>query len=58
MKKTYIAPEMEIVKVQTAGMLAQSSFDLKSNSGIVSGSSALSRRRGGLWDDDDKEEDY
>ena len=55
MKKTYIAPEMEIVKVQTAGMLAQSSFDLKSER--VSGSSALSRESGSSsWDDD--EEDY
>ena len=55
MKKKYIAPEMEIVKVQTAvGMLA-GSFDL--NSTTVSGSSALSRESGGIfWDDD--EEDY
>ena len=54
MKKTYIAPEMKVVKVQTAGMLAQSSFDLKSSSEKVSGSSALSRRGGGGWDDDDE----
>ena len=54
MRKTYIAPEMKVVKVQTAGMLAQSSFDL--NSEKVSGSSALSRESGGgFWDDD---EDY
>ena len=53
MKKTYIAPGMVIVKVQTAGMLAES-FDL--NSEKVSGSSALSRESGGgFWDDD---EDY
>lgn len=52
MKKTYIAPEMEIVKVQTAaGMLAQS-FDL--NNKTVSGSQALSRESGGVWDDDDE----
>ena len=53
MKKTYIAPEMEIVNVQTAAMLA-GSMDL--NSDTVNGSSALSRRGGGVWDDD--EEDY
>ena len=54
MKKTYIAPGMEIVKVQTAGMLAQSSFDL--NSDTVGGNSALSRESGdSFWDD---EEDY
>ena len=52
MKKTYIAPEMKVVKVQTAGMLAQSSFDL--NSTTVRESSALSRRGGGVWDDDDE----
>ena len=54
MKKTYNAPEMKVVKIQTAGMLAQSSFDLKSTT--VSGSSALSRESGSsIWDDD---EDY
>ena len=54
MKKTYIAPGMVIVKVQTAGMLAQS-FNL--NSDTVSGNSALSRESGSsFWDDDD--EDY
>lgn len=54
MKKTYIAPGMVIVKVQTAGMLAQSSFNL--NSETVEGSSALSRESGGSFGDDD--EDY
>ena len=57
MKKTYIAPEMKVVEIQTAGMLAQNSFDLKSSSETVSGSSALSRKsRVSFWDDD--EEDY
>lgn len=56
MKKTYNAPEMKVVKVQTAGMLAQSSFNLNSSE-TVSGSSALSRESGSsIWDDD--EEDY
>ena len=32
MKKTYNAPEMKVVKVQTAGMLAQSSFSLNRSS--------------------------
>jgi hypothetical protein len=55
MKKTYIAPGMVIVKVQTAAsILTGSSFDL--NSERVSGGAALSRERGGnFWDDD---EDY
>lgn len=53
MKKTYIAPGMEIVNVQTDAMLA-GSMDL--NSTTVSGSSALSRESGSsFWDDD---EDY
>lgn len=53
MKKTYIAPEMKVVEIQTAGMLAQS-FNL--NSSTVEGSSALSRESdGSFWDDD---EDY
>ena len=53
MKKTYIAPEMEIVKVQTVGMIATSST-MELNSTTVSGSSALSRESGGVWDDDDE----
>ena len=55
MKKTYIAPGMEIVNVQTAGMLAQS-FELNNNT-TVEGNKALSRSGDSLWDDDD-EEDY
>ena len=55
MKKTYIAPGMEIENVQTTAMLA-GSLNLN-NSETVSGSAALSRERGGnFWDDD--EEDY
>ena len=55
MKKTYIAPCMEIVNVHTAAMLA-GSMDL--NRDTVSGDRALSRRKGGFWDDDDEEKDY
>ena len=52
MKKTYIAPGMEIVKIETVGMLAQSSFNLNSSSETVSGESALSSEfRVSLWDD-------
>lgn len=52
MKKTYIAPEMEIVKVQTAAIMLKESFNM--NSTTVSGDKALSRRGGGVWDDDDE----
>ena len=52
MKKTYIAPEMKVVKVKTAGMLAASQFDL--NSEKVGGGDALSRESGGdFWDDEE-----
>ena len=55
MRKTYNAPEMNVVEIQTAGMLAQSSFDLNSSSSeAVGGSSALSRESdGSFWDDDE-----
>jgi len=57
MKKTYIAPCMVIVKVQTAASMLTGSFDLKSESERVQGNEALSRERGSsIWDDD--EEDY
>ena len=42
MRKTYNAPEMKVVKVQTAAGMLAGSFDL--NSTTVSGSSALSRK--------------
>ena len=51
MRKTYFAPEIKVVMIQTAGMLAQS-FELKS--GTVGGSAALSRESGGsFWDDEE-----
>ncbi len=56
MKKTYNAPEMKVVKIQTAaGMLAGSpTMDLNSSETAVSGSAALSRESGGsFWDDDE-----
>ena len=57
MRKTYNAPEMKVVEIQTAvGMLAQSSFDLNSSSDYkVNGSDALSRENIGGWDE---EEDF
>ena len=50
MKKTYTTPCMEIVKIQTAGMLAQSTMGL--NDTTVSGSNALSRESDIYWDDE------
>ena len=55
MKKTYIAPEMNVVKIQTASMLAQS---MGLYGDRVEGSDALSRRRGSRCDYDDDDEDY
>ena len=51
MKKTYIAPGMEIVNVQTAAGMLAGSFEL--NSETVSRDKVLSRRGGSLWDDDE-----
>ena len=52
MRKTYIAPEMKVVEIKTAGMLAQSSFGL--NSIPVGGGAALSPEMGGIsWDDNE-----
>ena len=49
MKKTYTTPCMEIVKIQTAGMLAGS---MNLNDTTVSGNSALSRESDIYWDDE------
>ena len=54
MRKTYNAPEMNVMEIQTAGMLAQSSFDLNSSGDKVGGGAALSRESdGSFWDDDE-----
>ena len=52
MRKTYFAPEMEIMNVQNVGMQA-GSMDL--NSTTVNGNSALSREDigGWEWEEDD-----
>ena len=60
MKKTYIAPGMKIVKVQTAaGMLAGSrTMDVNNNNITVRGTSALSRESGfSFWDDDEGDDE-
>ena len=57
MKKTYFVPEMNVVKIQAAGMLAQSSFDLMNSEETVGGDKALSRRRGTRFDYDDNDDD-
>ena len=55
MKKTYIAPEMKVVKVKTAAGMLAGSFDLNSSSDKkVYGNKALSRESdGSFWDDDE-----
>ena len=58
MKKTYINPEIKIVKVALSQMIATSnpegfSSELGGDGG--SGDSGLSRRGGSLWDDEDFE---
>ena len=58
MKKTYFAPEIEVVTIQTASsMLAGSgpSFGLNSDADPVEGDAALSRKGGSFWDDDEDE---
>ena len=55
MKKTYNAPEMTVVEIQTAaGMLAGSPTMNLNSDETVDGSSALSRKsRVSSWDDDE-----
>ena len=52
MKKTYINPEMEIVKIATQQMLAGSSFDIDPTVEVTDEGSLLSRG----YDFDDEEE--
>ena len=50
MKKTYINPEMTIVKIQTAQMLAASE---PGYGGTTTSTSGNLSREGSFWDDDD-----
>ena len=54
MKKIYHNPEIKIVKVQTAQMIAASEKRGFGDS-VESASGAESRRFGGFWDDDDED---
>ena len=58
MKKTYFAPEIEVVTIQSASSMLAGSPTMTLNNGeedIVEGSNALSRG-GGFWDDDEDED--
>ena len=53
MKKIYKNPEIKMVKVQTAQMIATSTVEMY---GTNANSAGMSRDGGSFWDDD--EEDY
>lgn len=56
MKKTYMIPATLVMKVETAQMIATSvdGFNSSLNTTGGSGSSALGRRGGDFWDDDEE----
>lgn len=63
MKKNYINPLVNVVRIQTSHIIASSPVNFtesggsaKLNEGTASGN-ALGRRSGSLWDDDE-ENDY
>ncbi|MBP3789334.1 MAG: hypothetical protein J6I52_06900 [Prevotella sp.] len=53
MKKLYICPMTEIVKVVTTKMIA-ASIEINSNGEEVDAGNAAAREGGGFWDDDDE----
>jgi len=53
MKKLYICPMTEIVKVVTSKMIA-ASIEINSNGEAVDAGDAAAREGGGFWDDDDE----
>lgn len=55
MKQIYMNPEIKIVKVHTAKMIAASKeMEINSSaSALENESSIASRRSGSIWDDDD-----
>ena len=52
MKKTYIAPTIKMVKVNTVNMMCTSGFNSALGTNEVEGSAALSRERGSRTTDD------
>ena len=52
MKKTYIEPSIEVHKIETANMIAESTPDVKIGSGSVNAEDVGSRGGSG-WDDDE-----
>lgn len=54
MKKTYIIPTANIVKIEVAQMIA-GSFDNELDQTGGGGSNALGRRGRNVWDDDEEE---
>ena len=55
MKKLYICPMTEIVKVVTSKMiLAASTIGINSTDDAVDAGDAAAREGGGFWDDDDE----
>jgi len=55
MKKLYICPMIEVVKVGTSKMIAASSIGINRTGDAVDAGSAAAREEGGFWDDDDEE---
>ncbi len=55
MKKIYIIPTMDVIKIQTVGMLAVSNVDMNDKKNSEDASYGLSRSF--FFDDEDEDED-
>ena len=51
MKKTYIAPEMEVLNIETAVMMANSVMSIGTSDETIDSNEALSGGRRGTWGD-------
>jgi len=59
MKKTYINPTINVVKIQLQQMIAESATTAGFGDGTQDGGNAASRRGSNFWDDeDDYDEEY
>ena len=54
MKKLYICPMTEIVKVVTSKMILAASIEINNTDEAVDAGDAAAREGGGFWDDDDE----
>ena len=56
MKKTYINPNVKVVKINTSKHMLAGSYTMSTKGDYDSGTVTIGSRRKSVWDDDEEEE--